>query len=313
MDNHQKVTIIAGPCSVDENNVAELLRIADLRVVNIEKKTQQAIWGLRVVGLKSRTSMNTSGEGMGIDFHSYMRDVEVIASGRFPEALVMAPSVAIAQKLVRETGLTVAMEVMDPLVQLPLYEKMIPKGKLFAWNPAVNQLGYQMYAMGIYAQRNDWYIGIKNGKWFGDVSDGAVNVMEKNWIGQVSFATKNGQFPLKEKIAMIHRGVDVAGKGLFRHAPVHDSAEKVKKATGVKMFFDPSHSFGRFLRDQIVEQTIVAMKMKTVDGEFLYDGILVEVGTSKTDTEQHITIEELQEVCDQIATFRNLTSPQESL
>jgi len=167
--------------------------------------------------------------------------------------------------------------------------------------------------MGIYAERNGWFIGIKNGKWLGEISDGDVNIMEKNWIGQISFATKDKQFPLRDRIAMIHRGVDVAGKGKFRHLPVHDSAEKVQKMTGVKMFFDPSHSFGRFLRDQIVDQTIMAMHMKTSEGEYLYDGILIEVGTSKTDTEQHITIEELQRLCDEIIKFRELNHHEQKL
>lgn len=307
----QKITIIAGPCSVDKNNVDQLFRIADIRVTNLNNEIRRAIWGLRVVGLKSRTSMNSTGEGMGMDFHEYIHNTDIVTSKKSVNHFKMAPSVEIARRLVEETGLTVAMEIMDPIIQLPLYEKNIPKGKLLTWNPSVNQLGYQIYIMGIYAERNGWFIGIKNGKWFGEISEGEVNVMEKNWIGQVSFATKDNQFPLRDRIIMIHRGVDVAGKGKHRHLPVHDSAEKVKKITGVKMFFDPSHSFGRFLRDQIVDQTILAMRMKTSDGDYLYDGILIEVGTSKTDTEQHITIEELQRLCDEIAKFRDLTTPEQ--
>ncbi|MFH0956049.1 MAG: hypothetical protein V1801_02445 [Candidatus Falkowbacteria bacterium] len=252
--------------------------------------------------------MNSTGEGMGIDFREYMHNVDLIISNRSADNFKMLSSVKIVRRLVQETGLTVATEIMDPVIQLPLYEKAIPKGKLLIWNPAVNQLGYQMYIMGIYAKQNGWFIGIKNGKWFGELSDGDANIMEKNWIGQISFATKDKQFLLRDRIAMIHRGVDVAGKGKFRYLPVHDSAEKVKKMTGVKMFFDPSHSLGRFLRDQIVDQTILAMQMKTSEGKYLYDGILIEVGTSRTDTEQHITIEELQRLCDEVAKFRNLTS-----
>jgi 3-deoxy-D-arabino-heptulosonate 7-phosphate (DAHP) synthase len=122
-----------------------------------------------------------------------------------------------------------------------------------------------------------------------------------------------GYLPVRNRIAMIHRGVDVAGKGKFRHLPVHDSAEKVKKMTKLKMFFDPSHSFGRFLRDQIVDQTILAMHMKTIEGEYLYDGILIEVGTSITDTEQHITVEELQVLCNEIAKFREINTNQQEL
>ncbi len=257
--------------------------------------------------------MNITGEGMGMDFHEYVQNTKLTTSNQSVDSFKMLPSVEIARRLVQKTGLIVAPEIMDPTIQLPLYEKIIPRGKLFMWNPAVNQLGYQMYIMGIYTERNGWFIGVKNGKWFGEISDGDVNIMEKNWIGQISFATKDKQFPLRDRIAMIHRGVDVAGKGKFRYLPVHDSAGKVKKMTGVKMFFDPSHSLGRFLRDQIVDQTILAMEMKTNEGEYLYDGILIEVGTSKTDTEQHITIEELQKLCDEIAKFRDLTTHEQQL
>ena len=308
--NKQKITIIAGPCSVDENNIDQLFQIADIRVVNPANKIQRAIWGLRVVGLKSRSSMNITGDGMGMDFHAYMHNSGIITSERSTKYYKMFPSIKIAQRLVKETGLTVATEIMDPAIQLPLYEKIIPKGKLFVWNPAVNQLGYQMYIMGIYAERNNWFIGIKNGKWFGEVPIGEkVNVMEKNWIGQISFATKDKKFSSRDRIIMIHRGVDIAGKGKFRHFPVHDSAEKVKKIAGVKMFFDPSHSLGRFLSDKIVEQTILAMQMKTSNSDYLYEGVLIEVGTSKTDAEQHITIKELQNLCDEISKFREITSP----
>lgn len=79
------------------------------------------------------------------------------------------------------------------------------------------------------------------------------------------------------------------------------------------MFFDPSHSFGRFLRDQIVDQTVLAMKMKINEEEYLYDGILIEVGTSITDTEQHITVEELQKLCNEIAKFREINTNEKEL
>ena len=105
---------------------------------------------------------------------------------------------------------------------------------------------------------------------------------------------------------MIQRGVDDAEKGDFRNLPIHQCAKRVKQATGYGMLFDPSHSFGPKLRDKIVEGTIEAMKMKIDDGNWLYDGILVEVGTSTTDTEQHITISELSNLIDEISKFREI-------
>ncbi len=302
-----RVTIIAGPCSIDHDTIDQLFRIADIQVVNSARETQRAVWGLRVVGLKSRTNMNSSGERMGMDFHEYLHNARLMITERSTYHFKMAPSVEIARRLIEETGLVVATEIMDPVIQLPCYEKIIPKGKLLIWNPAVNQLGYQMYLMGMYAERNDWFVGIKNGKWLGETSHGEMNAMERTWIGELTFA-KNARQPL-QKTVMIHRGVDVAGKGKFRQLPVHESAQKVKKASGVRMFFDPSHCFGHLLRDEIVNQTVLAMHMRTDDGAYLYDGILIEVGTSKTDMEQHITIEELQILCDEVARFRGITQP----
>lgn len=310
---NQKVTIIAGPCGLNVETIDELYSIAKIQVINSAGKSQRAIWGFRTVGLKSKTSMNKTGALMGMDFHEYVYNAELIASGQSFDKFKMEPSIEFARELVEKTGLNVSAEIMDPVIQLPLYEKMIPKGKLLVWNPSVNQLGYQMYIMGIYANRNNWYIGIKNGKWFGENFDGKINMMEKNWLGQISFATKDNEFLLHDRIIMIHRGIETVGKGKFRYPPVHDSAEKVKKISGRKMFFDPSHSFGKLLRDEIVKETIIAMKMKTADDDYLYDGILIEVGTSQTDTDQHITLEELQELCNEIAKFRDLTSPEDTL
>ena len=48
------------------------------------------------------------------------------------------------------------------------------------------------------------------------------------------------------------------------------------------------------------------MKMKINDREYLYDGILIEVGTAKCDTDQHITVAELKGLVEQIAEFREL-------
>ena len=81
------------------------------------------------------------------------------------------------------------------------------------------------------------------------------------------------------------------------------------KEKGFQVFFDPSHSFGPLLKNEIVQGTIKAMKMKTNDGKNIYDGVLIEVGTSVTDTEQHITLNELQELCTQLSEFRELVSP----
>lgn len=150
--------------------------------------------------------------------------------------------------------------------------------------------------MALFAKRNGWHVGIKNGKW---------HSMEKTWEGLSSYVDAHVE---KEKVIMIQRGVEVPEKGEFRSLPVHDSAVRMKE-NGMRIFFDPSHSFGPKLRDEIVDGTVEAMKMKTASGEFVYDGVLVEVGTSVTDTKQHITVSELDELCGRLAEFRSLVTP----
>ena len=66
--NNMQLTIIAGPCSVDENNIKEIREIAQIEAMDISKQKKRAIAGTRIVGLKSRTDLDTRGEGMGMDF-----------------------------------------------------------------------------------------------------------------------------------------------------------------------------------------------------------------------------------------------------
>jgi len=78
------------------------------------------------------------------------------------------------------------------------------------------------------------------------------------------------------------------------------------------MFFDPSHSYGPKLRSHIVGAVTEAMRMKISGSDFLYDGVLIEVGTSKTDTDQHITVKELSGLVSVLSTFRDLMPPRKS-
>ncbi len=284
------IKIIAGPCSINKENIEELFEIA-----------KKGVWGVRVVGLKSRTYMTERSDEMGIDFLSYKKNVRSFISSNTSKDFLNYRSIEIAKKIIKERGVVVATEIVDPLIQLPLYEKNIPKNKLFIWNPAVNQLGYQTYIMGLYAKRNNWFMGIKNPKWLGKKENKVLNSMEKTWAGHISYA-----LPKEGSLFMIHRGVDIKEKGKFRSSLVHSSAEKIKELTKKEIFFDPSHSFGPLLRDRIVKETIKAMKIKTLKGHYLYSGILIETGSSKTDKEQHITIKELEIICNQISKFRKI-------
>ncbi|MDQ6984984.1 MAG: hypothetical protein Q9M91_00600 [Candidatus Dojkabacteria bacterium] len=105
---------------------------------------------------------------------------------------------------------------------------------------------------------------------------------------------------------MIHRGFDIPEKADYRNYPMHNHAARVKKRTGCKLYFDPSHAYGPRMRDSILDATIDAANMKLNESGFLYDGILIEVGTSKTDTGQHISISELKKLVVDISKNRDL-------
>lgn len=308
-----QVTIIAGPCSVDENNITEIHEISRIEVKNRHGKKQRAVAGTRVVGLKSRTELEADGRGMGMDYAAYKRNMEILFNGGTIADFEVLPSAIIAENIHKATNFIIATEVMNPIIQLPSYIGKIGPGKLLPWNPSVNQLGWEIDTMAGFARKHGWHIGIKNGKWIGDhlqTADTAEykgkTTMEKTWAGLVKYVAD-----IDHDIILIHRGVDVPGKGNFRNAPVHHIAKRVKKDSGVKLFFDPSHSYGPKMRDHIVIAVVEAMKMKADNNTFLYDGVLVETGTSTTDTEQHITVDELRTLTSELAKFRDLVSPEE--
>jgi 3-deoxy-D-arabino-heptulosonate 7-phosphate (DAHP) synthase len=236
------------------------------------------------------------GKNMGIDFAVFIRNLEKLIEGRHPSTFEVPPSVVLAKNICSDTGLIIATEVMSPLVQLPSFEDEIFRDKILAWSPAVSQLGWPAMKMAIFAKRNGWSIGIKNGKWKG---------MEKTWEGLASYVNAHIE---PHKTIMIQRGIEVPEKGKFRSLPVHESAIMMKEK-GYQVYFDPSHSFGPLLRDEIDAGTIDAMKLKTKGGQHVYDGVLIEVGTSVTDTKQHITLKELKVLTEQLSQFRELVAP----
>ena len=305
-DDKNAVTIIAGPCSVDEENASQLFDIAGMEIKTPGGQSQRAIAGVRVVGLKSRTALTDEKESMGMDYEFFKQNFDLLMKHR--KKFKCPPSVEIAAEIYNKTGMIVASEIMSPLVQLPLYEKKFANGKLILWNPSVNQLGWQVFEMGQFAKKNKWKVAIKNGKWLDckvSEADSPSRTertdIEKTWEGLAKYTRLK-----TEDIIYIHRGFDIEGKGLFRNLPLHYLARRMKKNTGAKMFFDPSHSYGPKLRGQIVKGAYEAMLMKMDDGSFLYDGLLIEAGTSRTDTEQHITLDELRGLAQQISEVRPL-------
>ena len=298
---NKNLKIIAGPCSVNKDSLNELFDIAQIKI-----NSKPAVWGLRVVGLKSRTRFTMSQREMGVDLKTFLDNQQTVLKSKSIAALKVPKSVKIAFKVYSETKLLVATEIMDPLIQIPFYEKYFPKEKVLFWNPAVNQLGWPLLSAGKFVERNKWFLGIKNPKWLGGSLKNSLNgeketSFEKTWRGLTSYARVS-----KKRLILIHRGIDIAQKRNFRNYPVHSLAERVKERTGLNLFFDPSHTLGEKMREKIIPYTLKAMSLLTKKGDFLYDGILIEVGRSFTDTNQHLSIEEFKELCYRLSKFRIL-------
>ena len=292
---NSELGIIAGPCSLDERNMEQVHKMA----------TDENIAGVRIVGLKSRTNYNDTGMGMGIDFSSCS---EMLNGSDFK----VLPSVKFAKEIEKETGKIVATEIVIPKIQLDNFEKAgLGREKLLIWNPAVNQLGWNVLEMALSAQKNNWFVGLKNPKWLGcryDQIGKEESSMEKQWWGNYKYALE------RDKTIFIQRGVDISDKGLYRNAIVHNVAKKIKeKGENIKMYFDPSHTYGEKMRDKIIEGIVDAVRMKLNDGRFLYDGILIEVGDSKTDTSQHLRLDELNILMDKLAKFREFKKEKNTL
>jgi len=311
IERGQSLEIIAGPCSVDEENLRQIYDIAEIRIKNIRGEWQRAIWGTRMVGLKSRTELDSSGVGMGIDYRVLVENILILNNGGGQKDFIVPPSALMAREVIKKTGLHVASEIMMPEIQIPpLINSGIENGKLLLWNPSVDQLGWHVMQIAGLAKGRSWDVGLKNGKWLGTSLDKAyrcdLTSMEKTWIGLASFARD-----IDGTVILIHRGIDIPEKGSYRGLPVHELAARAKRCLREKnrhclLYFDPSHSYGPFLRDQIVEGTIKAMRIR-IGNDWLYDGMLIEVGDSKTDTKQHITIGELKAMAQEIARFREIS------
>lgn len=147
-------------------------------------------------------------------------------------------------------------------------------------------------------------MGLKNGKWFNQkIEADTVSSAENTWLGLSTYATGT------ENVIFIQRGFDIKHEKQFRNYPIHKASARVKQLSQKPMFFDPSHTFGPKLRNEIVDLTVEAMMLRTVDGEYLYNGLLVETGNSKSDTNQHITITELKELVKRLNKFRDINQP----
>jgi len=307
MNNKQyDLEIIAGPCSITSENTEEVIQ------VTAKIKTpdgNRAVYGTRVVGLKSRTALDLKGDGMGIDSQVMQQAINLSPDERMK---LKIPSVELAEKIVKETGLLITTEVMIPHLQLPYWEqKEALKNNVMIWNPAVDQLGWHVLELNDFAKRNGWNVGIKHAKFLGKDPLEIANhpdykgetSLEKVLLGLTTYVYEN-----QNDLIVIHRGVDVPGRGDYRNAITHEIMRRIKPRLpkNAKLFFDPTHSVGPVMRHKIIDEIMVAMKLKMGDS-FLYDGLLMEAGsTSPVDIGEHLTLDELQKLINDLSTFRKL-------
>jgi hypothetical protein len=306
---NSEVKIFAGPDSLDDFNLEEVYKMAELKADG-----KPALYGARTVGLKSRTNFdkeNTDKGFMGFDFEAIMQNFNIFGHGGNADDLVPLPTIEMAEKLYQDTGLIPSSEIMLPAIQLACIKKSFAEDPFLVWNSAVDQLGWHIRQMAGFAEEHGWMVGLKNGKWLGEEYKRAEKAdfagktsIETVWDGLVNYAS------IADEVILIQRGCDLPAKGEYRNLPIHYTALRTKKRhqdKNVSLYFDPSHSLGPKMRDQIVDKTVEAMQMKMDEEHYLYDGILIEVGTAKCDTHQHITVAELQELIDRIAEFRTLS------
>ncbi len=247
---------------------------------------------------------------MGIDSQAIKEALTLPPEQRLK---ITMPSVELAEKITKETGLLIATEIMIPHIQLPYYEqKEVLRGNFLPWNPAVEQLGWNMLEINEFAKKNNWDIGIKHGKFLGKDPLEIANhpdyqgetALEKVVLGLITYVAGH-----PGDLIIIHRGVDVPRIGDSRNAIAHEIMKRVKrKAPEIKMYFDPTHTIGPKLRHTIIDETIAAAKIHMENG-FLYDGLLMEAGTSPTDTNEHVTIAELKQLVKDLSAFRKLRPP----
>lgn len=304
------LTIIAGPCSVTPENTDQIIHeIAPITTPDGKK----AIFGTRVVGLKSRTALLKEPKGMGMDWQVIQKCMTLSPT---EQKKLQLPSVELAEKIATETDMLISSEIMMPHLQLPFWErKKVLQNNVMIWNPAVEQLGWHLYQMNQFAKRNGWSIGIKHGKFLGKDPLEVANhpdykdetTLEKVILGLTTYVDNP-----KGELIIIHRGLDVPGRGDYRNAIAHEIMKRVKlKAPHAKMYFDSTHSIGPKMRHKIVEDTLFAMKLKAVDN-FLYDGLLMEAGDSPTDTDEHVTIKELKYLIANLSNFRKIREPKKT-
>jgi hypothetical protein len=310
--------IWAGHCSENKNNIEETERIARQTIRNPRTGRQQRIVNrTRGVAFKSRTGLKDLLSYMGMDWKAIQANDTMYMEGKGHLDYLLYPSLIHLSNISRATGVGVASEILMPHLQLPVWGRYF-KGKSFQpWTAAVDSKGTSAMEFANWANRFGWDIALKNPKISGkrtytELLTAPQKEIEKTtvfstWQGAWSWAGSN------QNTTMIHRGVDMPsdleGMDTFRNLPIHRVAAALQAVTGCNLGYDPSHINGQGRKEHIVEDAIeAAQTINPFTGNPQYQVLLLEVGNSTTDTEQHITLNQLQQIGETVIQWRPLVA-----
>jgi len=336
------VRIITGPCQTSSRQHVDYgLDLASLKVTNPDGRVVNAISGLRHCEMKSRTKLNPSREGMGLDYHDWEMYSIALMNAALKGDKLPQPPVTQGAKWAEEIqgkvpDMMLAMETMD-WVHASLFAGHIQPGLGLLWLPSVMQLGEPASMIAKVASDNRWGFGAKNGKWSErklpyDTDNMTATNLEDTAVGLLgSFALGvAGIKTVLPEVVFIERGMAVPEKGDWRNLPDHQSARIVKsllqkevdtyegKKPRVTIAYDPSHANGPGRREKIVDDAVyAATEITDSSGDLLYDMILVESAPPDhlppSDTKQQISGEEISEMVSRIAKKRPIFDRRDNL
>lgn len=164
-----------------------------------------------------------------------------------------------------------------------------PDAKMVFWIGSRNQNHFEIHDIArILSQAADQVtLMFKNQMW----------ADERHWYGIYEHIISAG-FP-KEKLATIHRGFAPGHEenpDNLRNLPDYEMAMRMKEKMGIQMILDPSHIAGD--KDKVLQ---IVEQSKSYD----WDGYILEVHNNaanfKTDSKQHISMQQFKEMLEMIS------------
>lgn len=271
--------VTAGPCSTDTSELAKetVIHAKNRGVLSVRNDVYKPRTNLRKKD-GSRVFMGAREEGLEWFKHAW------------------------------EDGVIPATEIMTPKQAMEVKKLMgkNPQHKVFLWTGArtcLTELVEETVAVMEGDDRVMW--GVKNPM--------APDI--DLWIGLVQ-AVKDGGIP-ESRIVMVHRGFvtyDNIRNRINRGTPDWKLALEVKKETGMRMLFDPSHLS---IDTEIIEKHAMDAILFEHEG-MTFDGMLLEVHPRphESKTDPGVTWEQFDELMELVSATRNIdktTKPKSSV